>query len=99
GGQPVGVASGEWHALVIARGDTAPLHVIDVQTAQITHTLTDLPAPPNGVCIAAGGGPAFVTQEKGISVVDLESDPPQTTASFLQDSGYGACVAIAGGQT
>jgi DNA-binding beta-propeller fold protein YncE len=96
-GAPFAAASGAGRALVVSRSRL--IYVLDTASAGIIQEIEDLPADPNAVAIAPSGGPAFVTQEKGISSVDLEVDPPKISASFLQETGFGACAAIEGGKT
>ena len=99
GGEPFGAAAGPQRVVVIARGNTAPVHILDASTNQELHTLSNLPGQPNGVCIAADGGPAFVTHEHGVSVIDYTAEPPAIITAFLSVKNYTACVAKDGGKT
>jgi DNA-binding beta-propeller fold protein YncE len=101
GGEPVAVAvAHDGLRALVANANASPdnkpaLHVIDLESHELT-PLADpaLAAPFGGIAAAPEGGPLFVSHANGITVVDLESDPPKITASFLAGEKYGPCAAI-----
>lgn len=109
GGRPVDVAvshNGK-RALVLNAEPEASneqpgpaLQVIDVATNEIIAEFPLEPAtlPFGGVSVAPDGGPAFVTSNDGIIVVDLESDPPAIIGTLLSAKQYGPCAAAPGGK-
>jgi DNA-binding beta-propeller fold protein YncE len=100
GGEPVAVAvAHDGLRALVANANASPdnkpaLHVIDLESHELT-PLADpaLAAPFGGIAVAAEGGPLFVSHANGITVVDIESDSPAITASFLAGSQYGPCAA------
>lgn len=101
GGEPVAVAvAHDGRRTLVANANASPdnkpaLHVIDLESHALTPLADpELAAPFGGIAVAPEGGPLFVSHANGITVVDLESDPPKITASFLAGTKYGPCAAI-----
>ena len=101
GGRPTDVAvshSGKY-ALVLNEQTAPILQVIDIETNTVIATFTDAAVLPLGsVSVAPEGGPAFVTSAGGITVIDLETNPPKVLDQLLPGARYGDCVAAIGGR-
>lgn len=105
GGRPVDVVvshNGK-RALVLNAQQEPALQVINVATNELLPDIDNLAElgddflPFGGVSVAPDGGPAFVTSNDGVFIVDLESEQPTVLGSFLRGKKYGACAAISGG--
>lgn len=99
GGQPVDVAvSHNGRRALVFNQDGPKLQVIDVATNAIIETFSlSSDVEFGSISVAPDGGPAFVTTNKGVIGVNLESDPPAILDPILTDKKYGACVAAFGG--
>jgi hypothetical protein len=89
----VDVAHNGKRALV---GGGKELFVIDVETCQVTATLSSdaIKPPVSSVTVAPDGGPAFVTHAAGITMVDLERKPSPTIGITVgNDTSFGRAVA------
>jgi DNA-binding beta-propeller fold protein YncE len=102
-GRPIAVAVAPdgRRALVLDEAQSPKLQVIDVATNTIT-TIADpiepktaIVAPFGGVSFAPDGGPAFVTHQNGVTIVDMgtESKPAEIKRSIRLGEAYGPCAA------
>jgi len=102
GGRPTAIAAAHngQRLLVVDPGSEAASRLLVIDTASDT-VLTELTgnfSSPVAVTIAPEGGPAFVSHQQGILVVDLDATPPKITGALPTDKAYGAIAAAQGGK-